>query len=135
MAGPTCPKTALSSRDRQVADDVEHVAAPDRIAGHERDHDLRHRADELLEVEDVEPRHPVAPDVARAAPDALVAARAEGILPVGVGARARQEDDADPLVVARVAECLDHLRDRLRPEGVPLLGLLIVIFAIPSAFW
>src|SRR6185503_16505835 len=55
--------------------------------GHHADHDLGHEADEALHLEDVQPTRPSGVDglggltagvlVARAAPDALVAARAE----------------------------------------------------------
>src|SRR4051812_13463833 len=63
--------------DRQIAHQVEDVAAADREAGDLRDDRLGQVADPHVEIEDVEPRHAVVADVAARAAHALVAARAE----------------------------------------------------------
>jgi hypothetical protein len=104
---PDLAEHGVLRRDRQVADDMEHVTAPDRVTRHERDHDLRHRPDQFLEIEDIEPGDPIAPDVPRPAAHALVAPGAKGVFAVGMGAGARQENHPDPHVVARVAKGLD----------------------------
>src|SRR5438093_4443978 len=100
-------------RDREVAHDVEDVPAADRVAVDERDHRDRQRADEPLQVEDVEAGDAVRPDVAAASLHALVAARAERLV-AGTG----EEGDADRWVVADVPERVDELGHGLRPEGV-----------------
>ena len=73
-------------RDRQVAHDVQHVAAADRVARDHRDDRLRAAADLDLQVEHVEPADAllgdlVVADVAVVAADALVAAGAERLSP------------------------------------------------------
>src|SRR5690606_21599585 len=71
----------LTAGDREVAHDVQRVAAARGPAGHERDDDLRHEADEALHLEDVQAPCParlaLAVLVPAAPADALVAARAE----------------------------------------------------------
>ena len=107
--------------DREVADDVQHVAAADRVAGDHRDHRLRQPPDLDVQVGDVE-----APDgclgarlghVARVAAHALVAAGAEGQRTL-----AGQHDHADRGVLARPLERVGDLDQRLRPERVAHLG-------------
>src|SRR5215471_2073087 len=66
--------------DRQVAHDVQHVAAPDRVPGDHGDDRLGRPPDLDLEVEDVQAPHPVRVTVAVVATDALVAARAERLV-------------------------------------------------------
>src|SRR5690606_9276095 len=95
----------LAAGDREVAHDARRVATARRPAGHEGDDDLRHEADEALHLEDVEAAdagsryaafggysisgggvlafggYSISGGgvlVAALAPDALVAARAEG---------------------------------------------------------
>ena len=96
------------------------MAAADGETRHERDDDLGHRADQALEVEDVEARDAVPAHVAAflVAADLLVAAGAEGELAVVLRVRATKQDDADRGVVARIGERLEHFRDRVRGEGV-----------------
>ena len=103
--------------DRQVADEVQHVPAADRVARDDGDDRLRDVADELLQVEHVQPRHLVLADVAAVPAHALVAARAEGLGPL-----AGEEHDARRHVLARVRERVDELRDGERAEGVAHLG-------------
>src|SRR5690606_571719 len=124
----------LAARDREVAHDVQRVAAARRPPGHERDDDLRHEADEALHLEDVQAsrshswlRSPrsgrletsIAVLVPAAPADALVAARAER--PAAVlrdGAVAGEQHDADARILARVVEGAREFVDRLRTEGV-----------------
>src|SRR6478736_1104732 len=108
-------------RDGEVADHMQHVAAADGVTGDERDDDLGHRADELLDVENVEPRHARVVDVAAVPAHRLVTAGAKGVLAVLRRARAREEHDTDLLVLPRVEQGRVHLDHRLRPEGVALL--------------
>ena len=120
--GPVWPKTRVVGGDRQVADEVEDVAAADRVAGDHRDHRLRQAADLDLQVADVEAADAllgdlVVADVAVVAADPLVAAGAEGLV-----ARAGEDDRADLGVVAGRLEGVAELDQRLRPEGVADLG-------------
>ena len=86
------PEARVVGRDRQVADDVQHVAAADRVAGDHRDDRLGRAADLDVQVGDVEAadRAPGSALVAGVAAHALVAAGAEG-----VGALAGEDDRAD----------------------------------------
>ena len=97
------------------------MSTADGVARHERDHDLRHRADEFLQIEHVEPGHAVATNVARMTSHALVAAGAKRVFPVGVRTRAGEEHHAHGRIFAGVDERLIHLHDRLGAERVALL--------------
>ena len=100
------------------------MTTADGEAGYEGDDDFGHRADETLEVEDVEPRYAIITNVATllVAPDFLVAAGTEGELAVMLGVSSAQEYDADRGVVAGVIEGLEHLGDRVWREGVATVG-------------
>ena len=93
------------------------MAATDRVAGHHRDHRLGRAPDLHLEIQDVEPPDPERVLVAVVAPDALVAAGAEGQVS-GAG----EDDHADLGVVPRDSERLAQLEERGRPKRVPHLG-------------
>ena len=67
--------------DRQVADHVQHVPAPDREPVDGRDHRLWDLADHAVELLDFEQAAARGPVVAAAAPLLLVTADAEGPLP------------------------------------------------------
>jgi len=99
---------------------VQDVAAADGEAGHEGDDDLGHRADEALQVEDVEAGDAVLAHVAAllVAADLLVAAGAEGELAVMLRVGPAQEHDADGGVVAGVGEGLEEFGHGVRREGV-----------------
>ena len=108
--------------DRQVADEVEDVPAPDRVAGDHRDHGLRGAPDLHVKVADIEPadaltRNLVLADVTVINADPLVPARAEG-----VRACAGENDRADLEIVTGAEERVAKLGDRLRAEGVPDFG-------------
>ena len=115
---PGLAEAGVVGRDRQVADDVQHVAAADRVAGDHRDDRLRQAADLDLEVEDVEAADAplgdgVVTDVAVVAANSLVAAGAERLGPL-----AGEDDGTDLGIVARQLERVRQLEQRLRPEGV-----------------
>ena len=59
-ARPGLPEARVVGGDREVADEVQHVAAADRVAGDHRDDRLRQPADLHVQVGDVE-----APDRSR----------------------------------------------------------------------
>src|SRR4051812_39515460 len=118
-ARPGLAEARVVGGDRQVAADVQHVAAADRVAGDHRHDRLGQPADLHVQVGDVE-----APDarawpllVALVAAHALVAARAECLV-----ALAGQDDHADVGVLARELERPRHLDHRLRAERVAHLG-------------
>ena len=120
--------------DREVADEVEDVAAADRVAGDRGDDRLRRAAHLHVQVADVEPADAllgdlVGADVAVVAADLLIAAGAEGLI-----AGAGEDDRADLEVVAGPVKAS---RSSARVGGRKALrrsGRLIVIFAIPSPF-
>ena len=88
--------------DREVAHDLEDLAATDGVAVDERDDRDRQRPDLALEVEDVEPRQPVAADVAAAVLEALVAARAERPV-AGAGQQRRSRSTASSRIRANAS--------------------------------
>src|SRR5262249_30351463 len=74
----------LTTRERQIAHDVQAVAAADGPSRDDGDDDLRHEADQALHFEDVEPAEPRRVDaalplvfVAVLATNPLITARAE----------------------------------------------------------
>lgn len=69
---------------------MEDVAPSNGVASHHADHRLRQPSDLHLQVEHVQPRHPVGAHVPRFATHALVAAGAERLR-----AGACQDDDSD----------------------------------------
>ena len=52
--GPGLAEARVVGGDREIADDVQDVAAADRVAGDHRDDGLRHPADLDVQVGDVE---------------------------------------------------------------------------------
>src|SRR5581483_8892946 len=116
-ARPGLAEARVVGRDRQVADDVQHVAAADRVARDHGDDGLRQAPDLDLEVQHVQAADALGVDVAVVAADPLVAAGAEGLRP-----GARQDHDADGGIVARRLEGADHLEDGRRAERVADLG-------------
>src|SRR5690606_28476170 len=57
--GPNLAEDSVVRRDGEIAHKMKHVATADGIARHKRDHDLRHRANEFLQIEHIETRHAV----------------------------------------------------------------------------
>ena len=130
--------------DRQVRDHVEGVTAASCPAGDGRDDDLRHRADEALDLKDVQASGARGVDllaalgggrlgvraldlvtVAVAASHPLVAAGTEGVSSVACrGAVARQDDGRDRGGLARVVECAVQLVDGAGAEGVADVGAI-----------
>src|SRR5439155_454535 len=86
-ARPGLTEARVVGGDRQVAHDVKHVPAADRVARHHRHHRFGQAADLDLQVEHVQPADSLGVDVAVVAADALVAARAESL-----GARPGEDD-------------------------------------------
>src|SRR5262249_20348915 len=101
----------------EVADDVQDMAAADRVAGDHRDDRLGRAPDLDLEVEYVEAADAPFVAVAIVAADLLVTARAEGL-----GAGAGQDDNGDMGVVARDVEGVAELEERPGTEGVADVG-------------
>ena len=98
--GPVWPNFDVLGGDREVADEVEDVAAADRVPGDRRDNRLGGAADLHVQVADVEAADTllgdlVGADVAVVAADLLIAAGAEGLV-----AGAGEDDRADVEVVA-----------------------------------
>ena len=104
---------SVVGRDREVAAQVQDVAAADRVSGHHREDRLGEASDLDLQVEHVQPTDALLVDVAVVSTDLLIAARGER-----VGAFAREDHDADLGVVARDLERRDQLLRRQGAEGV-----------------
>ena len=112
------PRTGLAEarvvgRDGEVAHDVQHVAAADRVPGDHRDHGLGKPTDLHLQVEHVEPADAVVVAVAVVAAHALIAAGTERLGPL-----ARKDDHADRRVVAGELERVAQLEQGARAERV-----------------
>ena len=116
-AGPGLAEACVVGGDGEVAHDVEHMAATDRVPRDHRDDRLGRAPNLDLEVEHVETTDAVLVLVPVVAAHALVAARAEGAL-----ALAAEDDDAHVLVVLRVLERPAHLVDGARREAVADVG-------------
>lgn len=134
----------LDGGHRQVRHDVEGVTAARSPAGNGRDDDLGHRADESLDLQDVQApgarrvdllaplrggRLRVRPldlvAVPITASDPLVPARTERVAAVARRrAVARQDDGRDRRGLARVVERPVQLVDRARTEGVTNVGAI-----------
>ena len=119
--GSGLPEARIGRGNRQIADDVQHVATADGVASDHGDYRLGRATDLDLKVEDIEPPDAllgdvIVPDVAVVAADHLVAAAAEG--PVTL---AGEDDDADAVVIARLIEGVGDLEERLGPEGIALV--------------
>src|SRR5699024_10445452 len=119
--------------DGHIAYDVQTVPAAGGPAGDDGDDDLRHSADESLDLEDVQASGTSWVDaltglpggvlVARSAADALVAAGAERPTAVlGARAVAGQQHRADIRGLAGMVEGAKELVDGVGPEGVAYLG-------------
>ena len=120
--GPGLAEDGVVGGDREVADEVQDLPAADGVAGDRRQHRLRQAADLQVQVAGVEAADALAgdlvvADVAVVAADPLVAAGAERLL-----AGAGEDDRGDLDVVARPAEGVAELGQRLRAEGVAHLG-------------
>ena len=95
--------------DREVAHDVQDVAAADRVPGDHRDHRLRQAADLHLEIEHVEPAGALVVAVPVVAPHTLVATRAERL-----ASFTGQHDHTDLGIVACDLERIPQLEQRAR---------------------
>ena len=128
---PGLAEAGVVGGDRQVAADVEDVAAADRVAGDHRHHRLRQPPHLHLQVGDVEAAERGAlGDVAGVAADRLVAARAERLLALaGEDDRRRPRCPRGPARARREISISVCGRKALRTSGRS-----IVILAIPSAF-
>ena len=127
-------ESSVVGRNREIAHQVQDVAAAYGVAGDLGDHRLGQSANLDLQVEHVESTyagwaHLVVAEVAVVAADALVAARAEG-----VGAGAREDDDADAEVVAgAVRRRRDSSNSVWGRKAFRTSGRLMVMRAMPSA--
>src|SRR5829696_6466512 len=106
-------EASVLGRNRQVADQMEHVTPADRIPGDGGDHRFGNVANEVLQIEHIQARYSVLADVAGFAADLLVASGAE-CLCTGPG----QNDHADVEIFAGVREGVDHLGDGQRSKCI-----------------
>ena len=128
---PGLPEARVVGRDREVAHQVQHVAAADGVARHQGDHRLGERPDQALQVEDVEARHALVVHVAGVAAHPLVAARAEGLGPL-----AGEEHDADlRRPRARARRRRSARRACCGRKALRTSGRLMVILAMPSSLF
>src|SRR5205085_6905629 len=118
-ARPGLTESRIVCSNRQIADDMQHVTAADRVACDHRDHRLRKTSNLFLDIENVEPRNAFGVDVAGFAAYALIATGTERLVPL-----AGEDHHADVGVVAREIEGLLQFADRLGPEGIAHLGTI-----------
>src|SRR5262249_25497186 len=115
---PGLPEARVVRGDRQVAHDVQDVAAADRVARHHRDHRLAQPADLNVQVGAPEPPYRlVSSGLRRVGAGYVAAALAPGFL-IAAGAEcvwafAGQDDHADVEVLARAGERVGQLDDGL----------------------
>ena len=124
-ARPDLPEAGVLGGDREVAHEVQHVAAADRVPGDHRHHGLGQAADLDVQVGDVKaPRAGgvritggVLGEVAGVPAHALVAAGAERLRPL-----AGEHDHPDLEVLVGLRERARDLDHGQRPERVAHLG-------------
>jgi len=123
------PEASVVGGDRQIADEVQHVAATDRVARDHRHDRLRQAADLDVQIGHMEAANSglrgsglnlLVVQVSGVAPHALVAPRAEGVWTL-----AGEHDHTDLCVLARILQGSRDLDDRLWPERVAHLGRLM----------
>src|SRR5262249_22139365 len=112
-------ETGVVRGDGQIADDVQHMPAADRVSGDHGHDRFRQAANLLLHVEDVQPGHGFRVNIARLAANALVAAGAERLF-----ALAGEDDDADVGIIPGHVEGFFQLVHRLWPKCVAHLGTI-----------
>ena len=112
--GADLPEARVVGGDREVADEVQDVAAADRVARDHRHDGLGQPADLQVQVGHVEAADGCAGrDVAGVASHPLIAAGAEGLV-----AFAREDDHADGRVLARFVHRVGDLDEGFRAERV-----------------
>ena len=112
-AGPGLSEHGILARNRQVADDLKHMAAADRKAVHHGDDGFGERTDLFLHVEHIEPRHTCGVNVASDPFDMHVAPGAEGLV-AGTG----ENYYADIVSLAADDQRFRHLRNSGRRKSV-----------------
>ena len=119
----------LSAGNSQIAHHVQGVPTAGRPAGNHRDNHLRHKPDQALNLENVEPPETVAGGtlriiplvilVAFATPDALVAARTESPATIfDTRSVTGQKHHTDARVLSGILKGLIQLINGVRAEGV-----------------
>lgn len=106
--------------DGKIADDMEDMASANGIARDEGDHYLGHRADETLEVEDIEAGNAMGVNVASlfVAAYILVTACAKRVFAIGVRAGACEENNTNGGIITGISKGVNHFRNRLGGKGV-----------------
>lgn len=99
---------------------MKDVPAPDRVSSDQSDHHLRHRTDQLLQIEDVQSRDTLVVDITGCPPNPLVASRAEGIFSIAVGPGSGQQNHPNLWIFTSIEERLDHLVNRPGTKSIAL---------------
>ena len=107
-------------RQAEITQQMQHLAAPHGVTGHQGDHHLGQAADDPLQIEHVEARQAVVADVTAIAAHALITAGTEGKTTVGGRANAGEQHHTDLAVIADAAEGIAEFGHRLGAEGIAL---------------
>ena len=110
-------ESSIIRRDGQVTDNMEDVSTPNGIAGHHGHHGFGKTANLFLDIQNIEPRHPITPDIATLSPHLLVSTRAEGLFSL-----AGENDDSDRAILTAVLKGILQFIHCLGPEGIAHFG-------------
>ncbi len=80
------------------------MATTNGIARHHRDRDLGYTANQTLQIQDIQARHPLRVEIARCGPNTLITTGTKGILTIGVGASPRQQYHTNRGVITGIAK-------------------------------
>ena len=111
--GSRLAKTSVIGSDGEIANNVQHVTATDRISSDHGHDGLGQAADFFLQIQYVQARHAVITDVASMAADFLVTSRAKGEITF-----TSENDHANLRVLVCELEGLEHFHYRLGPKGI-----------------
>ena len=99
---------------------MQDVTTTDRVARNQSDHHLRHRADQFLQIQDIQAWHTIFTNVAAGlvASNLLVATGTKCELPVGLRVKPGQQDNSDGSILSRISEGLNQLSHRIRRKSI-----------------
>ena len=101
---------------------MQHLAAADGVASHQRDHHLGQAADQTLQIKHIEARHARLIDITPIPAHALIAASAEGIAPILGRANTGEQHHTDAAVIANAGEGIAQFHHGAGSEGIAAEG-------------
>ena len=115
--GPRLTEACVLRGTRQVANQVEHVAPTNGVARYQGDHGFGNKANQLLQIQDIESGYAVAADVTLVPAHTLIPPGTEGFV-----AFAGQEHHANFGHVAHPGEGIDQFLGGLGSKSVVFFG-------------